>query len=47
MKRRVQIITTTAVIIWAAATVFFVQLETSRTMNQIVQLNKKIVNTVY
>lgn len=46
MKKRFQIITTTAVIIWAAATIFFVQLETSRTMTQIVQLNKKIVNMV-
>lgn len=44
MKKRFQIITTTAVILWAAATIFFVQMETTRTMNRIVELNKKIVS---
>lgn len=46
MKKRFQIITTTAVILWTAATIFFVQMETTKTMNQIVELNKKMVSVI-
>jgi len=46
MKKKFQIITTITMILWASATVFFVQSETSKTMTQIVEMNKKIVNAI-
>jgi len=46
MRKKFQIITTIAMILWAATTVFFIQAETSKTMNQIVEINKKFVNVV-